>query len=142
MLYLGTHGDLPLRTSPDLAVEDVQPSRDAVRQWFSLPTVRFIGAHTGCSCGFPNVNAEEPIEYWEGIFDLYDSRDADLRSVQELLSIVREHVARFGGVELYPVWDGNEHLPPKGQVEVSADALNPETFLFTEQFFYRVGRGT
>jgi hypothetical protein len=31
-----------------------------------LPHVRFIGAHTGCSCGFPSVIAEEPFEYYEG----------------------------------------------------------------------------
>ena len=31
--------------------------REAVIQWFTLPTVRFIGAHTGCSCGFPSVIA-------------------------------------------------------------------------------------
>jgi hypothetical protein len=85
MLYLGTNGDVPLRTAPDLSVEDVESSGEAVRQWFSLPTVHFIGA-----------------------------------------------------VELYPVWNNNEHLPPKGTVEVSVGSVNPETFLFTEQFFYRV----
>ena len=26
------------------------------------------------------------------------------------------NVTVFGGVELYPVWDGNEHLPPKGTI--------------------------
>jgi hypothetical protein len=140
MLYLGTPGDLPLRAAPDLAVEEVETSREAVRQRFSLPTVRFIGAHTGCSCGFPYVVAEEPIEYWDGLFEPSDGRDADIRSLQALLTIIREHVAGFGGVELYPVWNGNEHLPPKWTIEVSVDSLDPETFLFTEQFFYRVGR--
>jgi hypothetical protein len=53
MLYLGTNANLSLRAAPDLAVEEVETSREAVRQWFSLATVCFIGAHTGCSCGFP-----------------------------------------------------------------------------------------
>ena len=66
MLYLATQSDLPPRTSPELSVEEVEPSREAVRQWFSRPIVRVIGAHTGCSCGFPHVVAEEPIEYWDG----------------------------------------------------------------------------
>lgn len=140
MLYLATSNDQPLRSSPELCVEEVEPSREAVRQWFSLPTVRFIGAHTGCSCGFPYVVAEEPGVYWDGLFDPGDERDADLRSLQALLTIVREHVTGFGGIELYPVWDGNEHLPPKGTIDVSLYSLAPETFLFTEQFFYRVGR--
>lgn len=68
MLYLATSDEQPLRRSPELSVEKVEPSREAVRQWFSLPIVRFIGAHTGCSCGFPHVVAEEPIEYWDGMF--------------------------------------------------------------------------
>jgi hypothetical protein len=141
MLYVGTNGNLPLWAAPDLAVEEVETSREAVRQWFSLPTVRFIGAHTGCSCGFPHVLAEEPIEYWDGLFDPGDERDADLRSVRALLTIIREHVTAFSAVELYPVWNGNEHLPPKGMIEVSVDSLDAETLLFTEQFFYRVVRG-
>jgi hypothetical protein len=54
MLYLATSNEQPLRRSLELSVEEVEPSREAVRQWFSLPIVRFIGAHTGCSCGFPH----------------------------------------------------------------------------------------
>jgi hypothetical protein len=69
--------------------------------------VRFIGAHPGCSCGFPHVLAEEPIEYWEGMFDDQDRED-DLRSVESLLVLVREHVTATGEVQLYPVWDGEE----------------------------------
>jgi hypothetical protein len=139
MLYLGTNGALPHRADPDLAVEEVETSREAVRQWFSLPTVRFIGAHTGCSCGFPYVVAEDPGVYWDGLFDSGNERDADLRSLEELLTIVRDHVTRFGRVELYPVWNGNEHLPPKGTIELSVASVEAETFVFTEQFFYRVG---
>ena len=71
MLYLGTNGNLPPRAAPDLAVEEVETSREAVRQWF---------------------------------------------------------------------WNGNEELPPKGTIEVSLDSVKAETFLFTEQFFYRVAR--
>src|SRR6185436_13691679 len=66
MMYLATAGDQPLRSSAELSGEEVESSRTSVRQWFSLPTVRFIGAHTGCSCGFPSVIAEEPIEYYDG----------------------------------------------------------------------------
>ena len=60
MLNLATSDDQPLWSSPEFNVEEVETSREAVRQWFSLPTVRFIGAHTGCSCGFPYIVAEEP----------------------------------------------------------------------------------
>lgn len=138
MLYLATNGDLPPEAASDLTVEEVQSSREAVRQWFSLSTVRFIAAPRSCSCGLPYVRAKQPIEYWEGMFEPGEARDAELRSVQALRTILREHVINFGEVELYPLWDGNEHLPPKGTIEVLMDSLKPETFLFTEQFFYRV----
>jgi hypothetical protein len=91
MLYMATHGGQPRRNSPELSVEEVEPSREAVRQWFSLPVVRFIGAHTGCSCGFPHVVGDEPVEYWAGMFGDQD-READLRSVESLLVLGREHV--------------------------------------------------
>ena len=143
MLYMATQGDVPLRTSPELDVEEVEPSRDAVRQWFSLPVVRFIGAHTGCSCGFPHVMAEEPIEYIDGMFDAPD-READLKSVDSLLALVREHVTATREVQLYPVWDGEEGTPPKGVIDLGVGVLQRESFFFNEQFFYRVtayGRG-
>src|SRR5918992_1354198 len=123
MLYMATQGDVAVRTSPELGVEEVEPSREAVRQWFSLPVVRFIGAHTACSCGFPHVIAEEPIEYWEGMFDGQDRED-DLKSVDSLLALVREHVTATGEVQLYPVSDGEEGKPPKGVINLVVEALN------------------
>jgi hypothetical protein len=65
MLYIGADEELPLLSSPDLKVEQVEPVRQAVRQWFSQPVVQFVGAHTGCSCGFPSVTAEPP----KGVID-------------------------------------------------------------------------
>lgn len=137
MLYVATQSDLPLRASPELSVEDVESSREAVRQWFSLPVVRFIGAHTGCSCGFPHVVAEEPLEYWDGMFDGQD-RDTDLGSLDSLLRLIRAHVKATGEVQLYPVWDGEEGSPPKGVINLGLGALSRDRFFFNEQFFYRV----
>jgi len=140
MMYLATAGDQPLRSSTELSVEAVENSRTSVRQWFSLPTVRFIGAHTGCSCGFPSVIAEEPIEYYDGIFDTTEDRPADLASTRALVALIRQHVNDGAEVELYPVGAGDEGRSPKGTVQLSIDAIDPETFLFTEQFLYRVRR--
>lgn len=137
MLYMATQADMPVRSAPELSVEEVEPSRDAVRQWFSLPVVRFIGAHTGCSCGFPSVIAEEPIDYWDGMLNGQD-READLRSIDSLLTLVREHVDTAGEVQLYPVWAGEEGSPPKGVITLALGGLHRERFFFHEQFFYRV----
>ena len=82
--------------------------------------------------------SDEPIEYWEGMFNDGEGRAADLRSVESLLVLVREHVAATGEVQLYTVSDGEEGSPPKGVINVRLDTLNRETFFFNERFFYRV----
>ena len=140
MLYLATSDDQPLRSSPDLNVEEVENTREAVRQWFSLPTVRFIGAHTGCSCGFPSVVAEEPVEYYDRMFGDDEDREADLRSVRSLIELLRDHLSLSRQVEMYPVWDGDEGLPPKGTINLRLDAVDARTFVFSQQFLYRVTR--
>lgn len=140
MLYMATGGEQPLRESPELRVEEIEGARTTVRQWFSLPTVRFIGAHTGCSCGFPSVIADQPVEYFDGMFSNDEERQADLNSVRSLLAAIQEHVREAGEVQLYPVSDGDESSPPKGTIEVVVEALDPATFFFNEQFLYRVTR--
>jgi len=138
MLYLATSGDQPVQSGTDLSIEALDSLQDAVRQWFSLPVVRFVGAHTGCSCGFPSVVAETPLEYFDGMFDDAENREADLRSLRLLLDVVRRHVEAAGVVELYPVWNLEEGTPPIGLIELRLDALDPETFFFHEQFVHRV----
>jgi hypothetical protein len=142
LLYLATSLDQPLQRSPELSVEEIDLARDTVRQWFSLPIVRFIGAHTGCSCGFPSIGADEPIPYFDGMFedDEDDDRAADLRSVRSLVDLIRAHVSASGEVQLYPVWEGTEAVAPKGTITLPVDALDPATFFFNEQFLYRVIR--
>jgi hypothetical protein len=138
LLYMATADDQPLQESPELRVEPVEPLRAEVCQWFSLPVVRFIGAHTGCSCGFPSVIAEEPIEYFEGMPLGGDDREADLASVRALLALARERLAVEGRFEWYPVADGDEAVPPKGAIDVCLEELSAETFFFNERFLYRV----
>jgi len=60
MLYVATMSDQPCFESDLLNIEDVEAQRDAVRQWLTLPVIRFVGAHTGFSCGFRSIKASEP----------------------------------------------------------------------------------
>jgi hypothetical protein len=65
MLYVGCRAPLGERAERGLCIEAVEPGRRSVEQWFSKPSIQFVGAHTQCSCGFPHVLAESPVEYWE-----------------------------------------------------------------------------
>ena len=134
-LYLATRDEQPPWKSPALSVEAVKPAAENVRQWFSLPVVRFIGADTGCSCGFRYVLAEKPIEYWEGMFDDSDEKQD---STAALVRLICELTAASGEVEMYPLWNDEVDVPPKGAIELQANALDPRRFFFVEGFFYRV----
>jgi len=138
MLYIGTREALPERETPDLSVEPVEDARRDVFQWFTQPVVQFVGAHTGCSCGFPSVVAESVIEYYDGMWEASPDRADDLRSVSALLQLLRAALDAGEPVELYPVWDGEEGKAPKGVVQWSLEQLGPETFFFTEQFMHVV----
>jgi hypothetical protein len=137
MLYLASTREIPLRESSHLHIDEVEPECEVVRQWFSLPFVRFIGAHTGCSCGFPSVIADEPAEYYEGFFDGKDDRADDLASVRALLAVIDDALVHGEVVELFPVWVGDAGEKPLGVVSLARHLVDPERFFFTEHFLYR-----
>jgi hypothetical protein len=138
MLYIATAEEIPLLSSADLNIENVDATRQDVKQWFSLPAVRFVGAHTGCSCGFPSVIAESPIEYYDGMSLQSDDRTADLRSVRALIELVGHAAVHSERVELYPVADGEESTPPKGVIVWHLRSLDPERLFFNERFMHVV----
>lgn len=140
MLYLGTRLDVPVRTAADLRIEEVSAAGNPVRQWFSLPHIHFIGAHTGCSCGFPSVTADVPIEFFAGMFADHTDRAADLRSVRALLELIGEQLSDGDEVELYPVWNGEEGEPPKGTIELATEQLVADQFFLNERFLHRIMR--
>ena len=141
MLYVGTAVALPLSESTDLRVEHVEDNRQGVAQWFKNPSVQFVGAHTGCSCGFPSFIADEPVEYYEGMPLDSDDRVSDLRSVRALLELIALSAQAGHRVELYPIADGDEGKPPKGVVQWRLDSLDPERFFFNEGFMHVVTAG-
>lgn len=140
MLYIGTARTLPISSTPDLRIEAVEEARKSVRLWFSKPEVRFVGAHTGCSCGFPSVIpvGESPIAYYEGMPFESDNRSADLRSVRALLDLVGQVGRSESMVELYPIWNGEEAETPHGVLEWQFEALHADRFFFNEGFMHRV----
>jgi hypothetical protein len=139
MLYAATTGEQPCFESDLLNVEAVEPRRAGVRQWLTLPVVRFVGAYTGCSCGFRSIKATEPIEYDERMF-YEDERTAKTAhaSLSALMAMARSSVDRDGAIELLALWDGDEGEPPLGTIDKPVEELLPETWFFIERFLYRV----
>lgn len=100
--------------------------------------MKFIGAHTGCSCGFPSVTAESPIDYFDGMPLESQDRGADLRSVRALIELIRQAASHSSRVELYPVWDADQSKPPKGVIDWQLDSLDAERLFFNERFLHVV----
>ena len=137
MLYMASSAEPKRIETPQLRVEDVDPRGTVVRQWFTLPVVSFVGAHTGCSCGFPSFSAEQPFEFYEGIFDGHNEREADLASLRALLDFLK---SLEGDVQLYAVWWGEEEESPRGSLDLDLDAVDAARFFFIERFLYRATR--
>jgi hypothetical protein len=71
----------------------------------------------------------------------YDEADQDtLRTAQLLIDLIHEKLALTDEIQMYPVWDGDEGVAPKGTIQLASNTLDPRTFFFNEQFFYRVRR--
>jgi hypothetical protein len=139
MLYLGSNAKLRERKETFISVESLNADQEAVRKILPEPNVYFLGSHSGCSCGFPSVIAESPIDYYDGMFDDPNSeRNEDLASVRELLTILDECLESTDTCTLFPVWNGSESEQPKGDVEWLRKTMSPETFVVTEQFRYKI----
>lgn len=137
-LYLGTGVALAPHASADLRIEPVALSSEPVLRHFSSRYVCFVGAHTGCSCGFPSISSETPIEYFDGMFEDGDERRADLRSLSRLLALLAGQVTATSPAELYAVWEGDEAEPALGTLTVPLERIEMDRFFFLERFLYRI----
>jgi hypothetical protein len=140
MLYVGFSEPLSFQ-SPSLGIESVDPAVAGVAQWFSQPSVQFVSSGDTCSCGFPHVSSEAPVESFEGLWPDDLDRPSQLGSVRALLALLGTALAPGGAAELYPVCSGDETLPPKGVISWTLGDLEPEAFFFHERFMHVVDAG-
>jgi hypothetical protein len=131
VLYAAADAPLPELAEgtppPPLSARRVQGAEDAVRARFTKPHLYFLGAHTGCSCGF---------QYGEGVDEDAEGRE----SVRRLGAYLGAAVARVGPVELYACWDGDEAEPEGARATVTpADFTGEaEAFDLPERWFATV----
>ena len=70
--------------------------------------------------------------------DTSEGRSDDIASVEALLSVIDEALDRGRSCTIYPVWNGYESDPPKGDIDWDRSKMTPETFVVTEQFRYEI----
>jgi hypothetical protein len=121
-------------TKPGFHVQHVTEADDRVRVQFSKAHVMYLGAHTGCSCGF-SYEMSEP----ESDEDRENNR-LGRGSVEALRAFLWEQLAVMPEVELFSCWQGDEGAAPEARVRVTPDHFGGGEFDLPERVFYRVRR--
>ena len=128
VLYIAADEPLPLiawdEKSPAFNVTTLRDVDEPVRARFTRPHVAYLGAHTGCGCGFDpgQANQEHPDE----------ARDT-AAALAALADYLRTATADGRAVELYVCWSGDEALPVEQAMDITPDALHPGMEWFPER---------
>jgi hypothetical protein len=94
-LYVGSDAELPDLDTEHIVVRSLSPSEQRVARQFSKPNIAYVGAFTGCGCGW-TVSYGDPAQERQ--------RRA---SIEALLSFLELH-ARDETLELFVCWSGAE----------------------------------
>ncbi len=117
-VYLASEVLLPIlpwdETARGFNVVELSEYEQPVKAQFTKPYVYYVGAYTGCSCGFSPTSDEGP--------------EAALRDREAFASYV-EKVVGSGSLELFLCWDGDWEQEPTVRVR-----LNPRDILEHEKW--------
>ena len=129
-VFLAADRPLPLvpfdEARPSFNVTELDPGERAVRGRFSKRHVYYLGAYTGCSCGFtPDADEEE---------------EAARRSREDLVSWLQRllDADTDASVELFTCWDGDYLEPAAERVVLSPSQLGDPDRWFDEFVFATV----
>ena len=116
---------------PAFHLQRLAESEQFVRLRFTQPHIYFLGAHTGCSCGF---------NY--GLRDVQDSEDqaeehASRASVDALRGYLANAVERLGAVEVLACWERDWALEPQ-RARVTPEWFGGDTFAMPEGMLFSV----
>lgn len=122
------------------------PLQIAVADPESIAPLRstFTNAHValvtvdGCSCAFPSVVSDGPVEYFDGLLGDATERAVAASHTQALLQLVERSIAPGEHAEVLPMWIGHEPEGVKGSIDTSLAAIDPESFCFAESHLYRM----
>jgi hypothetical protein len=129
-VYIATAQPAPIvpwdETRPAFNAQRITDAEHAVLARFTHPNVAYLGAHTGCSCGFSYARE------WAGS----DEPDECL-AAQESTRALREYLARVlktePEVELFACWEGDQDKPEIARRVVGPDHFGGDEFRFVER---------
>lgn len=130
----------PLAGAPPSPLEIALPSPDAMtalRRTITLPHVGLVTVD-GCSCAFPSVVADGPIEYFDGMVADALEHAAAAANVRAFVQLLERSLAPGESAEVFPVWAGAEGAGARHRIDASLGAIDPERFWFSEANLYRM----
>jgi hypothetical protein len=118
--------------APAFHLQAISDEEDAVRARFTKPHIYFLGAHTGCSCGF-NYGLRE-VKRAEDQAEEVASR----ASVAALRAYLRDAVTRQGEVEVFSSWEDDWTTEPEERLQITPDWFGGDSFAMPERVLFRV----
>lgn len=141
MLFVGTDNPLRLKEwrkdSTDICVQPLSGDEEEVRAHFSKPFVQYVGSTAGCGCDFPHwilFNGEPPADGVDGRES--EQKQTNAENAKKLVQLLREN--GDCAFEIYGVWAGNWSKQALARRDIQLEDILSPSFLFGEQFFYRV----
>src|SRR5262245_10126110 len=129
-LYVAAEIVLPrvpwVEAAPAFNTQELAGHEDVVRERFSKTNVVFLGAHTGCSCGFSygELDPETPEEKED------DRRSRE--SVRHLREYLADALKSTPELEIFACWEGDQSQPETARRVVSVDHFGGEAFGLNE----------
>ena len=128
--YIASDVQLPATTpwseaDPGFYVTDLQPDeRERVRRTLSLPHFRYVGAFTGCSCGYRS--------FAEGATEPTTEDDSAAQSDHEAFAHYLEGLPVGSSLQLLVCWEGDEAEEPRHRRSLRPADISAPRFGFYE----------
>jgi len=135
-LFMAADEPLPLiawdESHPAFHVDELSDGDEGVRRHFTKPYAYYLGAHTGCSCGFSY-----------GQLDLSDGEDVaedaqGRASVEALRTYLEAAIQRLRAVELFSSWEGDWNQDAEQRLEIAPSWFGGAAFRLPEKVAYLV----
>jgi hypothetical protein len=105
-----------------LYFENLSADEEPVKEKFSKPFIYYVGADTGCSCGFA----------WN-VEDFNNPQEQESKkSPQKLLDFINQQTKKED-VEFYCCWEGDWSDPIDEKIEISIKDVSLDKFYFMEE---------
>ena len=125
--------------APGFHIQPLTEAEALVASRLAKTHVVYLGAHTGCSCGFTYGLGKSTA--WDK--DAAQESDDVLgrASVAALQRFLEDCLSRSAEVDLLSCWEGDESLPLEQEKWVDLEFFGGDAFEFEQRTLYHITRG-